>query len=147
MKKLLLILSLFCIVSCEYKAKIISVHDGDSFTLDNGRKIRLYEADSPELGQAFGREALWFADSVLHLKEVTVKEHGKSYGRTVAEIDIDGQNFADLLVSNGFAHVDYRYCRNAKLMSEYEQAKYHKIGLFSKEYILPSEYRFHHKKL
>jgi micrococcal nuclease len=141
MRKLSFLLIILLIVGCEYKATIISVHDGDSYTLDNGKRIRLKDADSPELTQPFGLEAREFAAVNLLGEEVTVKEDGESYGRKVAEIDIRGVNFAELLVSQGFAHVSLKYCRNAKLLHEYDMAKRNHIGLFSRPYQLPYNYR------
>lgn len=141
MRKLSFLLIILLIVGCQYKAKIIYVRDGDTYTLDNGKKIRLKDADSPELTQPFGLEAREFAAVNLLGKEVTVKEDGKSYGRTVAEIDIQGVNFAELLVRQGLAHVSLKYTRNAKLLHEYDMAKRTHTGLFSRPYQLPYNYR------
>ena len=70
---------------------IIAVYDGDTFTLDNGDKIRLRGANTPELRpkEAFGIEA---RDSVkdLILNQKVTLTYGSverdGYGRLIASV-------------------------------------------------------------
>lgn len=58
--------------------KIISVSDGDTFTIlteaNNKIKIRLHGIDCPEKGQAFGNKAKQFTADLVFGKTVTVDE-------------------------------------------------------------------------
>ena len=88
----------------EYKAKILSVYDGDgSFDaiIDLGmkitmeRKIRLAGVDTPEMRgeqKIAGKIVRDFVRSLILNKEVTIKTHkdesGK-YGRLLADIEIE----------------------------------------------------------
>ena len=103
-----------------YKAKIISVYDGDTVTalIDLGFKVtftiklRLLGIDTPELRGEEREEGLKVRDYVRELilnKDVIVKSHrdkqGK-YGRYLAEIFIDGLDGVSLnqtLINKGMA--------------------------------------------
>lgn len=145
MNKITLLLSFICLISCGEKKHIVKrAVDGDTFVMDNNHHVRVAESvDAPERGQPFGKEAWKFADSVLKGKEVIVMYKGKDkYDRELATIEVDGQDYGELLVKAGLAHISYKYCRNATLIHLYEQAKREHKGLFSKPYIMPSTFRF-----
>lgn len=145
LKRSTLLLLFICLVSCGEKKHVIKrAVDGDTFVLDNNHHVRVAESvDAPERGQPFGKEAWHFADSVLKGRPVIVRYKGKDkYNRELATIEIDGQNYGELLVKAGLAHISYKYCRNATLIHLYEQAKQEKKGLFAQPYIMPSTFRF-----
>ena len=84
---------------------IIAVYDGDTFTLDNGDKIRLRGANTPELrpAEAFGidaRDAV--ADLVLNQKVTLtygdVERDG--YGRLIASVRTEKHDVATYLLEN-----------------------------------------------
>ena len=91
------------------KGTIIAVYDGDTFTLDNGEKIRLRGANTPELrpAEAFGIEARNAARDLL-LNQVVSLTYGEvkrdSYDRLIASVQIDDVDVATFLLENGFAH-------------------------------------------
>jgi len=101
-----------------YKAKIVSVYDGDTVTADidlgfktwvKGEKLRLYGINAPELRGEEREEGLKSRDYLRGLilgKEVLIKtrkdKRGK-YGRYLAEIILDGVNINDKLVEDGYA--------------------------------------------
>ena len=90
-----------------YKAKILSVYDGDTVTADvqlgffviaHKVKLRLYGINTPEIrgGTAETKKAGitardWLREKVLKAEQVTIKSFGRGkYGRWLAEIYLDG---------------------------------------------------------
>jgi micrococcal nuclease len=115
-------------------AKVVSVHDGDTITvLDAGRqtKVRLEGIDAPELRQPFGSKA---RDALAALtKGKTVGMIGGKpdrYGRTVARVEVDGQDVGHRLVSDGLAWHYTRYSRDAALAAAERVARETRRGLW-----------------
>lgn len=113
-----LVISLLLIVSnvCEtYKAKVLSVYDGDTITCDIQvgfgihltEKIRVYGIDTPEVRGEEKAEGFIARDAVRDLilnQEVKLETHGRGkYGRIIADVIIgDTLNLSDWIVSNGY---------------------------------------------
>lgn len=108
-----------------YKAKVISIYDGDTIRLDidlglktwiRNEPIRLARINAPELRgseRAAGIEARDFLRSLIQEKDVvvqTLKDDKGKYGRYLGEIlfEKDGAwiNINDLMVQNG--HAEYK---------------------------------------
>lgn len=102
-----------------YKARVVSVYDGDTITLDidvgfgiwmHKQKFRLYGIDTPEVRGPERADGLRVRDwlrEYLEGKAITVRTHkarqkGK-YGRWLAEIFADGENINETLVAKGMA--------------------------------------------
>lgn len=104
-----------------YKAKILSVYDGDTCTADiqlgfyviaHKVKLRLYGINTPEIrgGTAETKKAGitardWLREQILD-KEVTVKSFGKGkYGRWLVEIYLEEDEISlnQQLIDKGFA--------------------------------------------
>jgi endonuclease YncB( thermonuclease family) len=96
------------------KAEFISAHDGDTVTLrlDHGRfpsvrsvdevPIRVRNLYCPELSEEGGPEARDFAHEILSgAQRITVQTYKGSFARTVADIWVDGQLYAELAVAAG----------------------------------------------
>lgn len=111
-----------------YKAKIISVYDGDTCHADidlglkvwlKNEKLRLLRINAPEMRGAEkerGKASRDFLRSLIDGKEVivqTIKDRKGKYGRYLAEIWIEDAaqqwiNVNDLMVADGFAeYKDY----------------------------------------
>ena len=110
-----------------YQATVISIHDGDTMTLDidMGRRlrtddsIRLYGINAPELSQAGGKEARDYLRTLCPIGSTvrirTFKNKEDKYGRWLGKIyiisPIDNDSTIcvnDLLVSSGHAkYVNY----------------------------------------
>jgi len=101
----------------EYRAKIISIYDGDSITaeVDLGfnikitEKFRLSGLNAPELkgeernSGLISRDKL--RDKILGKKVVikTFKDSKEKYGRYIAEIYLEKENINEWLISEGLA--------------------------------------------
>jgi len=121
------------------KGTIIAVYDGDTFTLDNGEKIRLRGANTPELRpkEAFGLEA---RDAVadLLLNQTVYLSYGDverdGYGRLIASVRTEDTDVATFLLENGLAHAFFippEKLDTPKLLEAQQQAQTQKIGLWS----------------
>lgn len=105
-----------------YQAKIVSVYDGDTCTLDidvglhvwvHDEHVRLSRINAPEVRgeeRPAGLAARDFLRNLIEGKEVfiqTIKDQKEKYGRYLAEIYIqqgeDWTNVNDLMVQNGHA--------------------------------------------
>ena len=88
---------------------IIAVYDGDTFTLDNGDKIRLRGANTPELrpNEAFGIEARDAVKDLILNQKVSLtygSVERDGYGRLIASVQYQEQDVATYLLENGLAH-------------------------------------------
>ncbi len=101
-----------------YRAKVLSVYDGDTITVKinlgfnvaiEKMKIRLADIDAPEvkgksrnaglLSRDYLRERILGKDIILR----TLKDKTGSFGRYIGRIYLDGKNINDELVANGYA--------------------------------------------
>ena len=94
---------------------ITSCYDGDTCTSSTGEKIRLACIDTPELRgkRADPLPASAARDYLRELavgRKVTIRRITTDrYGRTVAEIFVDGSNVQQQLVASGHASIYWRY--------------------------------------
>ena len=106
-----------------YRAKVISVYDGDTCTVDidlglgvwvKGEKLRLSRINAPEIRggeRGTGLKARDFLREQIEGKQITlktIKDRKGKYGRYLGEIFIEDAdknmiNINDLLVGNGYA--------------------------------------------
>lgn len=81
----------------------IRLIDGDTFAYGTER-IRIRGIDTPEKSESGGFEATQRLDLLLHEGPVTiVPEALDKYGRTVADVYVDGRNVAEVLKAEGYA--------------------------------------------
>lgn len=81
----------------------IHVIDGDTFKLGPER-IRIRGIDTPELSEYGGDTAKQRLDQLLHDGPTRIVPFGQDvYGRTVADVFVNGRNVADVLRSEGYA--------------------------------------------
>lgn len=137
-----------------WPGKVISVHDGDTITVERPdgtrEKIRLFGVDCPETqvpghweSQPFSRVAADFARDLLTVEDgavdVAIWEMGESYGRIVGGVITlhDGYTVQELLVQAGLAWVDPRYCKVSQVkecrnwMAVEREAIEHRRGLWA----------------
>ena len=80
--------------------------DGDTLRMGSER-IRLRGIDTPELNEPRGPEARQRLEQLLKEGPIRIVPHGQDvYGRTVADVFVDGRNVAEVLRSEGFAKAD-----------------------------------------
>lgn len=132
---------------------VTAVHDGDTFTLSSGQRVRVFGIDAPELRQLcspapgqcvpcgqVSRQAL--SDLILG-KPLTCRSRGKSYDREVAECSVDGVAIGPWMLERGQAKAYRQYLRKsdrAYLAAE-KQAKAARAGLWSVEMAVPADWR------
>ena len=94
---------------------ITSCYDGDTCTSSTGEKIRLACIDTPELrGKSAdpvpAKEARDYLRELVVGRKVTIRRiTSDRYGRTVAELFIDGSNVQQQLVASGHASIYWHY--------------------------------------
>ena len=77
--------------------------DGDTLRMGSER-IRLRGIDTPELNEARGPEARQRLEELLKEGPIRIVPHGQDvYGRTVADVFVNGRNVAETLRAEGFA--------------------------------------------
>lgn len=143
---LLLLLTLTAVA--QIRGKVVSVADGDTFTLltdDKTQvKVRLHGIDCPEKGQPFGNKAKEFTSDQVFGKMVTVEEKDVDrYGRTIGMVRLtSGEILNEQLLKEGLAW-HYTYYDKNPLWREYEQqAKKKGKGLWSEAgAVAPWEFR------
>ena len=97
------------------KVKIKNCYDGDTCTTESGEKIRLACIDAPEIrgknaDPLKAKASKEFINNLLSNKKVKIKRIDTDrYGRTVAEIFVEGTNIQKLMVQNGFAKIYRKY--------------------------------------
>lgn len=130
-------------------APAAEVSDGDGLRLGQ-KRIRLWGIDAPELQQKCkrdgsvyrcgeqAREALRKLLAAADVRCVTV-DHDL-YGRPVARCSVKGLDLGAEMVRLGWA-VDYRHHSHGFYQAEEREARRAKRGLWSGEFVLPSEWR------
>ena len=124
----MLITSLFLPFSCSTKEKevfqnliITKVHDGDTFFDSKNNSYRLFGVDTPEISNQYNNfkktenmefiyalKAKNYAQNLLLNKKVKIKKMKKDkYKRTIAQIMVNNEDLAYLLVKEGLARVAY----------------------------------------
>ncbi len=118
----------------EYRKQIVvSVPDGDSLELRDGRRIRLHSVDAPERGRCGASEAERFLNQATLGKRVTLTEiTHDDYGRILANVYV-GASFVNQDVVR-LGHGKYRATNNPQsnlLTTASEQAITQKLGIYS----------------
>lgn len=119
---------------------VISVHDGDTITLQthtDNKKIRLAAIDAPEFKQPYGPESRDALKQDLLNQTVTV-DTGKQdkYGRSVGKVLLNGEDVNLKQVSRGLAWVFVKYLPELtaedrlQYKSAQESARQNKLGLW-----------------
>jgi len=107
---LLLIIAGLAFAETTRSARVVSVYDGDTFTLETGEKVRLAGVNTPELSpmEPYAIEARDAAERFLGATEVTLHlgaTEKDGYGRLIAGASVDGKQLSEHLVSLGLAHL------------------------------------------
>lgn len=77
--------------------------DGDTLRMGSER-IRIRGIDTPELTEPHGSDARQRLEQLLKEGPIRIVPHGQDvYGRTVADVFVNGKNVAEVLKQEGFA--------------------------------------------
>lgn len=138
----------------EFKAKVISVVDGDSLVVlhDNVKeKVIFYGIDCPEMKQDYGPQARKFTDQCCYGKTVTIDKRGcDRNGRTIGVVYLpDGTDLNQELVRQGLAWWSDKYAPDDKTLKQFHNtAKQAKLGLWAASNpVSPWEFRNGRKTL
>ena len=112
---------------------VTNVADGDTFTVqvgDETKKIRLLLVDTPETvdprkdgPMPYGQEASDYAKGMLFGKDVRLIIDGEDkYGRTLAYVEVDGNDYNKKLLEEGLGIVRYTF-GNVDRLDEYYDAE------------------------
>ena len=97
------------------KVIIKNCYDGDTCTTTKGEKIRLACIDTPELKgpkakPLEAKESKDFLNNLIGNKQISLKRITKDkYGRTVAELSINGKNVQKTMFDNDYAKFYSKY--------------------------------------
>lgn len=115
-----------------FSDKVISIHDGDTITVLNGKeqtKVRLFGIDAPELKQPYGKKSKQFLANLIAGEVVEVDENGKDrYKRTIGTIYLNGADINAQMVANGYAWAYRKFSK--KYTAQESKAKSQRLGLW-----------------
>lgn len=113
-------------------ALVVSVHDGDTLKLDDGRTIRLSGIDAPEITQPYGIESRNLLRKLTRKKLIRIETLGKDrYGREISEIFVGKKSITRAMVRHGAAWWCKKYAStNTRLRSLEEGARGRREGLW-----------------
>ncbi len=123
-------------MSSELQGRVVSIADGDTFTLltaENRQiRIRLAEIDTPESGQPYGNRSRQALSELVFKKDVRIDVQDiDRYGRTVGRPYVGDVDVCADLVENGFAWAYRRYLKDPKLLELEQEAQDSNRGLWS----------------
>ncbi len=113
-------------------ALVVSVHDGDTLKLDDGRMIRLSGIDAPEITQPYGIESRDFLRKLTRRKAIRIETHGEDrYGRIIGEVFVGRKSNNRSMVRRGAAWWFRMYAPSDKRLRSLEAgARTHRNGLW-----------------
>ncbi len=130
-------------------AKVTEIVDGDTIHVKVGNRevvIRLYGIDAPEKKQSYGKASTAAIKKALQERNVhIVPIEQDKYGRTVAQVYLNGVSVSKLMVQHGYAKVFTKYCKQ-DVCRDWKQleneAREQKTGMwFNPHIVSPSEWR------
>lgn len=112
---------------------VTEVHDGDTFTLGNGERVRLLGINAPELGNCGATESASLLKSLVLNKIIKITEEKRdNYGRRMGLVWTSGKLSNEEMIHDGWAKPNYdANSQNEKLKAAYEFAKENKLGVNS----------------
>jgi len=126
----------------QLSGKVISITDGDTFTLLTANKqqvkIRLFGVDCPETGQDYARQARTYLGDLIFFDTVKVVTKGTDEsGATLGIVTLFRMNVNERMLQQGFAWHDTRYDTNPAWSAYAEKARQSKKGLWSSDSPIP----------
>jgi endonuclease YncB( thermonuclease family) len=121
------------LLSQQHDREVVEVHDGDTFTLLNGDRVRLLGVDAPELGKCGADMAKQALSSLVLGKVVSITEERRdTYGRRMGLVYVGNTLVNEILLKDGLARPDYTpNSQSEKLKAAYRDATTNKRGIHS----------------
>jgi micrococcal nuclease len=134
---ILFVASAHSLLFAQITGKVVSVADGDTFTLltdDKEQiKIRLHGIDCPEKSQDYGQVAKQYLSDLVFGKTVEVeKTDVDRYGRTIGKVKAGLIAVNEAMLKAGLAWHYKKYDHNPEWAKLEDDARAAKIGLWSK---------------
>lgn len=132
---------------------VVSISDGDTLKARCGElgafeqiTIRISAIDAPEKGQPFGQVARQHLAKLCFQQQATITPKTKDrYGRTVADVQCQGQDVATEQVRAGLAWYYVRYGKGYEHLGALQSsAQEVRSGLWSTNAIAPWDWRTRH---
>lgn len=113
--------------------RVVDVHDGDTFTLKSGDRVKLLGDNAPELGNCMADKATEKLKELVNNKIIELKEEKRdTYGRRMGLVYVDGQLINEQMLKQGLARPDYTSNSQSDLLkSAYKEASDNGIGIHS----------------
>lgn len=147
------VLSVFCLLAASLvplashaaprSCLVVGVSDGDTLTARCGRsgayervKVRIAAIDAPEKSQPYGQRSKQALSNLCFQEKARIAEIDTDrYGRTVADVDCNGEDVGTRMVSEGWAWVyDYNRIatkRGGGLFKLQDNARARRLGLWA----------------
>ena len=123
----------YFVASQQKSTRVADVHDGDTFTLENGDRVRLLGADAPELTRCGAEEARKKLSNLVLRKTVRITEEKRdTYGRRMGLVYVGTTLVNEVMLEEGLARPDYtKNSKNEQLKAAYKDATDNKRGIHS----------------
>lgn len=134
---LVLIVSLalngYYLLSKNKEMTVTEVHDGDTFTLGSGDRVRLLGIDAPETGNCGATESARLLKSLVLNKVVKITEEKRdTFGRRMGLVWIGGILINREMLKEGWARPNYDpNSKSEDLKTAYKEAKDAALGIYS----------------
>lgn len=115
------------------RMSVVAVHDGDTFTLGDGQRVRLLGADAPELTKCAADEAARKLTELVMGKTVRITEEKRdTYGRRMGLVWVGSALVNEEMLKEGLARPDYTpNSQHERLKLAYRTASEQRRGIHS----------------
>lgn len=120
-------------LSRQQEMTAVDVHDGDTFTLGDGQRVKLLGVNAPELGKCGSEEAKKKLIELVQDKTIQITEEKRdTYGRRMGLVWIGNTLVNEDMFRDGWAKPDYTTnSQNERLKAAYRDAKDNDRGIHS----------------
>lgn len=124
----------YFIVSKNREMTVATVHDGDTFTLGDGQRVRLLGVDAPEVGKCGSEEAKELLTSLVLGKIIRIREEKRdAYGRRMGLVWTGNTMVNEIMLKSGWSKPNYDpNSKSDDLKNAFHYANDNKLGVFSK---------------
>lgn len=123
----------FFIINKNKEMTVTEVHDGDTFTLGSGDRVRLLGIDAPESGNCGATESAELLKGLILNRVVKVTEGKRdAYGRRMGLVWKGNTLVNEKILSEGWARPNYDPSSKSEILkAAYKEAKDNTRGIYS----------------